>query len=417
MIAQRFSRARFALSLLFTLLLAAASWAQAITKEQKEEVLNDLQKILQERAYVPLVDFSKWSENLEKQRESIDKAEDERAFVTAVNRALRNFGISHINLRTPRASQGRRSGTTIGVGLSANKVDEGLLVRMLFPKSPADEAGIKEGDIIIEVDGKAPESPAVLNGEENSEITVKVKNKAGEVREVKLVRKRFSTARADTLTWQDEETAILKLHSFANGYSRDNIEKMIKEANEKKAKYLVLDLRNNGGGAVANLRHLLSLLLPPDTVIGTFVSRYTSREYEKAKGSKTDDPVELAKWSTAKFKTAKGSVEHFKGKIAVLINGRSGSASEIAACALRENAKSPLIGTKTAGAVLASVYGRLAHGFEVQYPVQDYVSAQGVRIEKNPIAPDTEANSGTRTGEGPDEVLVKAVEALKKASS
>src|SRR5688500_7138625 len=110
MIAQRFLRARFALSFFLTLVLAVCAFVQAITEAQKEDVLKDIQAILQYRAYVPLVDLSKWPENLEKQREALDKAEDQAAFVSAVNRALRNFGISHINLRPPRASEGRRTG-------------------------------------------------------------------------------------------------------------------------------------------------------------------------------------------------------------------------------------------------------------------------------------------------------------------
>ena len=76
------------------------------------------------------------------------------------------------------------------------------------------------------------------------------------------------------------------------------------------------------------------------------------------------------------------------GKMAVLINRGSASASEIAAAALNECVGAPLIGQKSAGAVLASVYGSLPSGFSVQYPIDDYVTIKGVRLEKSPREPD-----------------------------
>ncbi|MFN8220385.1 MAG: S41 family peptidase [Fimbriimonadales bacterium] len=136
------------------------------------------------------------------------------------------------------------------------------------------------------------------------------------------------------------------------------MEDLIKQANEK-GKYLVLDLRSNGGGAVNNLQHLLSLLLPPDTVIGSFIGKSLAKRYADETKGDPADVVAIAKWSDRKYKTTKRDVEPFKGKIAVLINRASASASEICAAALKENAKAPLVGARSAGAVLASVYAKL----------------------------------------------------------
>jgi carboxyl-terminal processing protease len=397
------------------LLASFVAWAQPITADEKKQIVDELNKIVMERAFVPGVDFSKWPEFIEKQQESIDKAEDQNAFAGAVNRALRNFGITHIGLRTPRASEARRTTSTIGIGIQAQKVEEGLVVRMAFPESPAAAAGIKEGEVIIEVDGKAPDSPMVLNGDEGTSVMVKIKDADGNIRELKLERKRYSSVRPETLTWKDDETAVLKIWTFANGYNRQNVSKLVQEASGK-AKYLVLDLRNNGGGAVANLRHLLSMLLPDNTVIGTFISRSTVTQYKEKNGVEISDPVELAKFSEAKFRTSPvkldGKEIRFTGKVAVLINRGSGSASEIAAAALRENANAPLLGAKSAGAVLASVYGQLPLKFEVQYPVQDYVTAKLMRLEKNPLVPDIEVEQPRGASE--DEAIAKAVELLKK---
>src|SRR5688572_27641376 len=107
---------RRTLPALCLLLAAVGSCGQAVTKEQKDAVLKELQTIMLDRAFVPGIEFKNWPEHLEKQREEIDKAEDQSAFASSVNRALRSFGISHISLRTPRSRESRRTTTTIGVG-------------------------------------------------------------------------------------------------------------------------------------------------------------------------------------------------------------------------------------------------------------------------------------------------------------
>jgi carboxyl-terminal processing protease len=156
---------------------------------------------------------------------------------------------------------------------------------------------------------------------------------------------------------------------------------------------------------------LLSLLLPVDTNVGVFVSRRTYQDYEKENPEAPKDVFSIAKWAPRKYKTSKQGVEPFKGKIAVLVNRGSASASEICAAALRECAGAPIIGSKSAGAVLASTYARLALDWELQYPVTDYVTIKGVRLEGNPLQPDQEVSSNPDSGE--DAVLMKAIETLK----
>jgi carboxyl-terminal processing protease len=393
---------------------AGGAHAQTIAKEAKDEVLAAVQEILFERAFVPTVDLRKWPDYVEKQREAIDQAEREADFITAVNRALREFGISHVRLRSPAAAQARNRTSVIGVGLSARSEREGLVVTNVMANSPAAAAGVRQGDRIVLVDGKAPESPDVLSGESGSDVTIVVRNEAGEERELTLKRQSISTVRPETLRWLDDETAVLRIWTFSRGYDRDNIESLMRQANEK-ATYLVLDLRSNGGGAVNNLQHLLSLLMPHDTVAGTFISRAEARRYSQATQVEELDPVAIATWSDRKYRTSRRPVAAFEGKIAVLINRGSASASEICAAALKENRDAVLVGSRTAGAVLASIFGRLPHGFEIQYPVSDYVTAQGVRLEGNPVQPQIEVTA--QQGEEGDVVLQRAVEALKAKAS
>lgn len=400
-----FRRVAVALALL---VLALQAWAQPISAEEKEEVLKALGDVVTQKAFVPGVDMSQWPTFLEKHREAIDKTEQQEPFTRAVNGALHDFGLSHLRFRSPSATKRRDTNSMVGLGIQTNREEDHLVIVDIFPQGPAAEAGLQPGDEIVEVDGHKPGNPGDMQGAEGTEISLKIARPDGQTSDVKITRRSFSAVRPDTLAWPDEETALLHVHTFAKGYDRDLIEKLTDEA--AKAKYLIIDLRGNGGGATNNLRHLLGRILPSETVIGTFVSRRAVNEFVKAGQGDGKDVFEVAKWWSRKFKTG-SEPPVFKGKIAVLIGRGSASASEIAAAALHEQAGSPLVGEHSAGAVLASVYGKLPMGFSVQYPIDDYVTAKGVRLEKHPLQPDVSIPRAQRGG--PDEAVAKAIERLR----
>ncbi|MCW5946733.1 MAG: PDZ domain-containing protein [Fimbriimonadales bacterium] len=396
---------------IFAAVLAAGfAFGQPISAEQKAEVLKAVEEFVTTRAFVPGMDFSKWPSFIEKQQAAVDEATEIPAFTNAINRALREFGASHIRLVTPRAAIQRTQTSTIGVGATVRKEDEGLVVRAVSDNGPAKEAGLQIGDVIIEVDGKPVEEDTTLDGDEGTKVELKIKRADGRIEVVQVERRRFSTVRPETLTWIDDETAILRVFTFNVGYGRENLEKLFAEA--AKAKRLIIDLRSNGGGAVNNLNHFLSHLLPNNTVIGTFVSRQVADRYARETGKDPSDVFAIAEWSNQKMRTREQKTEAFKGQIAVLVNRGSASASEIAAAALKEQGNAVIVGTRTAGAVLASVFGRLPHGFQLQYPVNDYVTAKGVRLERNPVVPDAEV---TQSG-NPDPAVAKAIELMKAKS-
>lgn len=418
-----------------TVLVAALAFvpnlagAQAVAPETRDKVLQSIEQIVTKRAFVAGADFSKWPEFLAKHRKDIDAAADVPAFTREVNRAFREFGFSHIGLRSPRQFRSSRSTSAVGIGVFARKENEGLRIFAVVSSGPAAASGVEIGDVIVEVDGKAPQSTDALDGDEGSKLALKVKKSSGEVKEIAVERKRYSTVRPETLSWVDEEAAVLRIPTFNVGYNRTAVEKLLEEA--ARAKYLVLDLRSNGGGLVANMRHLLGLILPEGSPIGTSVTKPMSERFVIATKGDPKDAVAIAKWVDSPQKTRKGSVDPFPGKIAVLINRGSGSASEITAAALKEDAGALLVGTRSAGAVLTSLLAPLPEGFGLQYPVTDYITAKGVRLEGAPLLPDVEvttANPGAIAAlptlpppisgaAKPDSVVEKAVEKLRELNA
>jgi len=405
----RYGRAlRLSLILALWLLATLSALAQPLTQASKEEILKGMQDYLTQRAYVPGVDFEKWPAFLDKHRDGIEKATDVATFSTELNRTLREFGFSHIRLLTPRAATARSTTSTVGIGVTTRKVDKGLEIVSLADDGPAQGAGLDVGDTIIEIEGRFPDSTDVLSNQDGNRLDVMIAKKSGEIEYISLERREYTTVHPASLTWPNPDTAVLRIPTFATGYSMIQVEKLLTEA--AKAKYLVLDLRSNGGGAVTNMRHLLNLLLPDGAQIGTSVSRgMASRYATEAKGD-PKDPVAIARWAAAPMKALKRAIPPFPGKIAVLINRGSASASEITAAALRENLKAPLIGTKSAGAVLVSIFAPLPEGFQLQFPTSDYITAQGMRLEGHPLIPDVEVAPSPR-GQ-PDLTITRAVAAL-----
>lgn len=199
-----------------------------------------------------------------------------------------------------------------------------------------------------------------------------------------------------TLRWIGDDAAVLKLRSFDDDlYDRDRVEAIFAEI-KPKAKHLVIDLRNNGGGAVSALTHFLSQILPESTAIGVYVNKDMSSRFERAQGRPSADPMEIAKWSDRKFRVRRGAMGPFTGNVAVLINRGSASASEITAAALRDHGNAALLGQPSAGKVLMSIHANLSEGYKLQVPTSDYITTRGVRLEGNPIRPHVILPSGRR---------------------
>ena len=128
---------------------------------------------------------------------------------------------------------------------------------------------------------------------------------------------------------------------------------------------IVIDVRRNIGGEERQLRRLLDRVLKNDSYIGT----------ERSRGS-------LHNWRTSK------RLRTYSGPLVVLIGPITASAAEIFAAAVKDNARGPLLGRMSNGAVLAAKLFPLPDGGQVQVPVSDFVRAGDRRIEGVGVEPD-----------------------------
>lgn len=381
-----------------------------ISAAEKKDVLARIESTLTQWAFVPGIDFKQWPAMVEKESAAIEKAQTAGEFTNLINRVMNSYGFSHIVLFSPEAGQARNTQSRAGIGIRIEIDEKGIRVLMVFPESPAADVGLQPGDLIIEADGKPVRQQADLAGGvgDTSKIVIM---RGTERLEKTVTRRQYSTIIPETVEWKGD-IAILKIPTFDAGYNISRIDSLMREIKEK-GKGVVLDLRGNGGGRVTNLQHLASFFLNRETQpMGTFVGKSDLMAYEKQFGPSTD-AVAVAATVQRKVTASlnRGGVK-LEMPVSVLIDGGSGSASEIMAGAMREQLGAKLYGRKSAGAVLASLIRPLGDdlGFMLQFPMTDYVTIKGLRIEGNGIVPDKDFPVA-RFGE-PDGALDAAIAEL-----
>ena len=396
------------------LALSVSGMAQTVDNqpEVKAQVIEKVSKLIQSNAFVPGIDFKKWPDFLQVEQPKLDAAKNDAEFQSAVNEALRKFGASHCVLTTPKMNETRRTSRSVGIGISGQVVEGGLMIVRVVAGGAADLAGLVPGDVVVEVDGQKVEGTRGIPGDEGSKVKLRVRHGNGKIDTYELIRRPFSTIQPEEIAYVDDQTSRITVHTFDFTYDPDRVESLFEKAASRPN--LIIDLRDNGGGAVVNLQHFLGLLVPEDTPVGTFISRRNvDRFVEETKGSPTDLPAIAAATPNKLKPLMNRHVLRYIGRVVVLINGGSGSASEMCAAALRETVGATVIGRKSAGAVLVSIIVPVSNGFMLQYPLSDYVTTTGKRLEGQGVTPDFIVEEPRiRLPQGKDLAVAKAVEVL-----
>ncbi len=376
---------------------------------ERAQILDRIASTLKTSAYVPGIDLSRWDAIVAESKDKLAAAKTDDDFAREVNADLRKFGASHFRFMTPRQDETRRTQRTVGLGVSGTPGREGMKISVVAPGSPADKAKLKPGDVLEKIDGE-PVTRESLSGEDGKTVRLLVKGQ----KERTIRFEPYSLRRPATLTRVDASTALFRLPTFSTGYSRDEVEKSIQEATKYPS--LIIDLRNNGGGAVASMQHLMGLFMPSDATVGTFVNRSLVTAYTMGRKDAKPDPVAIANWSRYVKPWSARQITParreggplYRGNVVVLVNRGSASASEIFASAMHDVIGADIVGMKSMGAVLVSIFRPVGGGFSLQYPMSDYVTVRDRRLEANPIVPVIEDPDA-------DAEVVKATYVLRRA--
>jgi hypothetical protein len=199
----------------------------------------------------------------------------------------------------------------------------------------------------------------------------------------------------------DGDVAILTVDTMMGQDTIEQIEAAYAKLATSGAKALVIDLRENDGGAFAVVPLVQHVLREP-LEAGTFVgNRWWTGHGAMPARAERDAVAPWTGWSIVSFwrdAQEKGLLRirfepqapHFDGRIFVLTSGATASAAELAADALRSSGRATLVGETTQGEMLSGSYFDLRDGFMVFLPVADYVSLRIGRIDGKGVGPDVE---------------------------
>jgi hypothetical protein len=365
------------------LLACAAQWAggqPAPSRDVSEKIVDRIGVILRWAAFVPDVDFSNWRQVAERHDKDLRAAGTARDYAEQLTLALDDYGVSHIGVAAPGEAMGMPAQI---FGFDSVEMNGRWVVTRVFSGTDAEQAGLHAG-LVLESKVQLDDNSIVLSFFDDARILrAKVIHRATTVPKIEPV-----------LISVDKLGDVLQLSEFGEGYNRALVDSLMQKA--AKVLYLVLDLRGNVGGYPSNGADLLGYFLPPGTRFGAVISKDSLLNYTRGNANTpAGRAAAVQRISVPDALTTTPVSVRFAGHIAVLIDGGTRSTGEVAATALRDYAGAKIFGMPSAGQVLEMISEDLPGGYTLYFPLRDYWTAKGERIEGHPIIPDILAQPGS----------------------
>lgn len=268
-----------------------------------------------------------------------------------------------------------------GIGVTVSNSKEGMIkVVQVFENSPAKEAGMKSGDFIKSVEGtdfdgtELDKAVALIRGELGTKVKLEVlrvsEDKPDGEEIPMLVERRdvtVDTVHSESLDLDGKKIGYLRLSAFDDITWGDFKDAYLKLKNDD-VDGLVLDLRNNPGGALDVCLNIADTFLN-EGVIVTTEDKNGNVITEKSDADMDDIPM------------------------TVLINENSASASEILAGALKDRGRAKIVGTKSFGKGIVQKLFPLENGAGAKITISEYKTPNGEKINKVGVKPDIEVEN------------------------
>lgn len=289
----------------------------------------------------------------------------------------------------------------IGVYLANNSKTNQIVILEPIKGSPAEEAGIQSGDIILKIDN------VEYKGEQLTEASNKLKEKEGtkvkleilrdnKTFEIEVERKSIKVEHIES-TVIENNIGYIKISTFDEGCYDEFVENY-NELKEKNIESLIIDLRNNGGGIVDEAINIADMFADKDSTLLITTSKKEDEEISKAKKDKEIDIP-----------------------LVILVNGNTASASEILTAAIKENNEETvnIVGKTTYGKGIIQSIFTLTDGSGIKLTTNEYYTPKHNSINKIGITPDydvdlPEGKSVYTISDKDDTQLQKALEILKQ---
>lgn len=243
------------------------------------------------------------------------------------------------------------------------------LLTKVFPDSPAEKAGLRDGDLVYAADGtiltgfELTDAVSLIKGERYSTVVLTI-IRDGDTFDVTVTRDKVETP---TVTYEMKEnsTGYIQITEF-DEVTYDQFVKAYEDLTNQKMKSLIIDLRSNPGGNLDTVVDICGEILPKGVITYT-VDKYGNREDYNGKGKNV-----------------------INIPMVVLVNGYSASASELMTGAIRDYKKGTIIGTNTFGKGIVQRIISIGDGTGVKVTTSRYYTPNGECIHEVGIAPDIE---------------------------
>jgi carboxyl-terminal processing protease len=262
----------------------------------------------------------------------------------------------------------KMNGKFVGIGIQYVIHHDSITVLKTIKKGPSERAGIKAGDRILMADkdtlyGKNITNKgvfSVLKGAVNSKVKLKVYRKdTDQILDFDVTRADVPIPSLDASFIVKKDIGYIKLNSFT-ATSFEEFKSALNKLKEKGMQKLILDLRDNPGGFIGVTSDIVDEFLPDNKLIV-----FTKNNKGKIKNI---------------FATQKGVFE--KGKLYVLVNENTASASEILAGAIQDNDRGIIVGRRSFGKGLVQQDMKLGDGSSVRLTIARYYTPTGRSIQK-----------------------------------
>ena len=260
------------------------------------------------------------------------------------------------------------SGTYAGIGVYIASTDEGILIAGVMEGSPAEEAGLQRGDILVSIDGTSVEGYQLedvsknIRGPVDTSVDLVVR-RDGEEQSFTVQRRQIHVPTVAGKMVDGTDVGYIRVAVFSDG-TADDFTKEFTKLREQGMNKLILDLRDNTGGIVEQAVGVASNFVPPNSTIVSYTEQDGKVDQYTAQG--TDDPI----------------------PIVVLVNENSASASEIVAGAVQDMKLGPIVGVKTYGKGTVQGVFPVDSASAVKVTVAKYRTTNGREIDGVGIEPD-----------------------------
>ncbi len=254
-----------------------------------------------------------------------------------------------------------------GIGIEYYILNDTLLVTSVNPGGPAHKAGLKHGDKILAINRQPVSGIRItskkiverMRGKKGTPVEILVKRDTTK-KNFNVLRERIVVTSIDAAYLLNEQTGYIKISKFGAQTDEDFLDKL-QMLQRQGMKNLVLDLRDNGGGYLSAATGLADEFLKDNDLIV-----YTQGLHEPR---------------TDYFASSKGSFE--EGKLVVLINENTASASEIVAGAVQDLERGTIIGRRSFGKGLVQEQFDFGDGSALNLTIARYYTASGRSIQKS----------------------------------